>query len=151
MSVSLPGGATTWGSWQGNGGGWGMAPAALWPLLVPRGTSTCSVGHLHTLLNLEVLFLAQACDPAGQHATVRPEELTEQQDILVEMENRRRGSAGWTLDGGEPGHVTARGGRRTLAFQEVDVSLGNRPRLFPPQTALHTGLLHSPQQKINLN
>lgn len=44
---------------------------------------TCSVGHLHTLLNLEVLFLAQACDPAGQHAAVRPEELTEQQDVLV--------------------------------------------------------------------
>ena len=51
--------------------------------------STCSVGHLHTLLNLAVLFLAQACDPSGQHASVWPDELTEQQNILVETENRR--------------------------------------------------------------
>ena len=59
------------------------------PLLALRGTSTGSVGHLHTLLDLAVLLSAQACDPPGQHASVRPDELTEQQHILVEMENRR--------------------------------------------------------------
>lgn len=83
MSTSLPVGATAWGSCGGNDA---YSPL---PLLAPRETSTCSVGHLHTLLNFAVLFLAQACDPSGQHASVRPDELTEQQNILVEMENRR--------------------------------------------------------------
>ena len=50
---------------------------------------TCSVGHLHTLLNLAVLFLAQPGDPPGQHAPMWPDELTEQQNILVETEDRR--------------------------------------------------------------
>lgn len=44
---------------------------------------TCPVGHLHTLLNFEVLLLAQACDSSGQHAPVWPDELAEQQNILV--------------------------------------------------------------------
>lgn len=76
---TLPGGATTWGSWWGDG------------TYSPKGNSTCSVGHLHTLLNLAVLFVAQACDLPRQHASVRPDELTEQQNILEETENRSEG------------------------------------------------------------
>lgn len=77
------------GQLAGKGVGWRMAPTALWPFVAQRVTCTCSVGHLHTLLNLEVFFLAQACDPSGQHASMRPDELTEQQNILVKMKHRR--------------------------------------------------------------
>ena len=64
-----------------------MVPTA--PAPSARRPFTCSVGHLHTLLNLAVLFLAQPGDPPGQHAPMWPDELTEQQNILVETEDRR--------------------------------------------------------------
>lgn len=41
------------------------------------------MSHLYTLLDLSVFFQAQACDIAGQHASMRPDELTEQQHILI--------------------------------------------------------------------
>lgn len=78
-----------------------MVPTAPGPL-GPR-PFTCSVGHLHTLLNLAVLFLAQPGDPPGQHAPMWPDELTEQQNILVETEDGRGGSWGWVLAAREPG------------------------------------------------
>lgn len=61
------------------------------------------MGHLHTLLYLAVLFLAQPGDPPGQHAPMWPDELTEQQNILAEAEDRRGGSCGRVLAAREPG------------------------------------------------
>lgn len=60
------------------------------------------MSHLHALLNFSVFFPAQACDPPGQHASVRPDELTEQQHILMRTENRTVGQLG-LLAGWEPG------------------------------------------------
>lgn len=88
-----PGGAGPWGSWRVE-----VVPTAPFPLS-PEGPSTCPVGHLHTLLNFEVLLLAQACDSSGQHAPVWPDELAEQQNILVVTENRRGESSGGTARG----------------------------------------------------
>lgn len=84
--------------WPAKGGIGGMAPVALCPL-APRGPSTCSVCHLHTLLNLAVLFLAQARDPSRQHAPTRPDELTEQQNILGERANCRESAGGCLTQG----------------------------------------------------
>jgi hypothetical protein len=52
------------------------------------------MSHLHALLDFSVFFPAQACDPPGQHASIRPDELTEQQHILVETEDRNVGQLG---------------------------------------------------------
>lgn len=52
-------------------------------------------------------------------------------------------SAGWVFDAGEPGHMSYRLSY-TLAFQEIDVSLGTDLRPLPPHTALHIGLLPLP-------
>lgn len=41
------------------------------------------MSHLHALLDFSVFFPAQACDPPGQHASMRPDELTEQQHVLI--------------------------------------------------------------------
>lgn len=72
------------------------------PLFAPRGPSTCSVGHLHTLLNLAVLLLAQACDPSRQQASARPDELTEQQNILGATENCSQPASGCLVRGTGP-------------------------------------------------
>lgn len=67
------------------------------PPLLALGTVTCSMSHLHALLDFSVFLPAQARDTAGQHASMRPDELTEQQDILVKP--RTGVWAGWVCLG----------------------------------------------------
>lgn len=44
---------------------------------------TCSVSHLNTDGDLAMFLQTEAGDSPGQQASVRPDELTEQQDIRV--------------------------------------------------------------------
>lgn len=81
-----------------------MSPAApsLAPLS-PGGPSTCTVGHLHTLLNLAVLLLAQAGDLTGQHTPMGPNELTEQQNVLAQTQKGDAGQLGRLGQASTPG------------------------------------------------
>lgn len=67
-------------------------PASPPPLAL--GAVTCSMSHLHALLDFSVFIPAQACDAPGQHASMRPDELTEQQHVLVKTKNRSVGRLG---------------------------------------------------------
>lgn len=68
------------------------------------------MGHLHTLLYLAVLFLAQPSDAPGQHAPMWPDELTEQQNILVETETGEEDRVDGCRLPGSQGQVACRVG-----------------------------------------
>lgn len=56
---------------------------SLWERWFVIGEKTCSMRHLHTDGDLAVLLGTETSDSTRQHSSIRPDELTEQQDICV--------------------------------------------------------------------